>query len=142
MSHAPGATRVRRCRGLVVLTLLVAACSGSPSRVDRITIANPTEYDLDVHVTGRGRGPWLPLVIVEAQAEDVVREVIDQGDVWIFRFLHSGDVVGELRLDKTGLEQNGWRLEVPVEVGERLQQLGRPTAEELTGVEPVGGGLR
>ena len=136
MSHTPGATRVRGSRGLVVLTLLVVACSGSPSRVERITIANPTEYDVDVHVTGRTRARWLPLVVVEAQAEDVVEEVIDQGNVWSFRFLHSGDIVGELRLDKTELEQNGWRVEVPAEVGERLQQLGRPTAEELTGVEP------
>ena len=120
--------------------LLVAACSGPPLTVERIIIANPTDYDIDVDVTGEDRNSWLPVSIVEARAEDVAREVIDQGKVWTFRFLHWGDPVGEVRLTRAELERMGWRLEVPAEVGERLQQLGRPTSEELAGVEPGSGG--
>jgi hypothetical protein len=112
---------------LVVVTLLwLAACSGPPSTVDRITIANRTDYDLDVDVAGRNREGWLPVAVAEARSEDVVQGVIDQGEVWIFRFLHWGDLVGELSLARAELERSGWRVEVPEQVEERLQQLGRP----------------
>ena len=112
--------------GLVlVMVLWVAACAGPPLRVDRITIVNPTAYDLDVDVAGPERGGWLPVVIVEADSEDVAEEVIDQGEVWVFRFLHWGDPVGELSLTRAELEGASWRVEVPPEVEERLQQLER-----------------
>lgn len=127
-------------RRLVLLALVAASCSGPPPTVDRITIANPTDYDLDVEVTGSGQEGRLPIAIVDARSEDTVQEVIDQGENWIFRFRHTGDVVGELRFTRAELERNGWRVVVPEEVGERLQQLGRPTSEELIGVEPEGAG--
>jgi hypothetical protein len=127
-------------RNLVGLALLVAACSGRPPTVERITITNPTGYDLDVEVTGRDREGWLPVAIVEARTEDVAQEVIDQGEVWIFRFRHWGDPVGELRLSRAELERNGWRVEVPAEIEERLEQLGRPKSGELVDVEPGDGG--
>jgi hypothetical protein len=133
--------RIKRgTRTLLGLALLAVACSGPPPTVETITIANPTAYDLDVEVTDRDRDGGLPVAIVEAGSEDVVHEVIDQGEVWIFRFRHFGDPVGELSLTRGELERNGWRVEVPAEVEERLQQLGRPTSEELTSVEPGGGG--
>jgi hypothetical protein len=127
---------IKRGSSLVLLALLVASCSGPPATVERITIANPTAYDLDVDVTAPGQEGRLPIALVEAGSEDLVQDVIDQGEVWIFRFLHFGDPVGELRLTRAELERNGWHVEVPAEVGERLKQLGRPTSEELTGVEP------
>lgn len=111
----------------VVATLLwLAACSGPPPTVDRITIVNTTGYDLDVDVAGRERGSWLPVSIAEAGSEDVAEQVTDQGEVWIFRFLHWGEPVGELSLTRAELEQDGWRVEVPEEVEERLRELGRP----------------
>jgi hypothetical protein len=106
----------------LVALLWLTACSGPASSVDRITVANPTDYDLEVHVTGEDRGGWLPMIIVEARSEDVARGVIDQGDVWIFQFRHLGEVIGESSVRREQLERSGWRLEVPVEVGERLQQ--------------------
>jgi hypothetical protein len=126
-------------RSLATFALFLASCSGPPPTVDRITLANHTGYDLDVDVTDGDRDHWLPVAIVEAGSEDVAQEVIDQGAVWIFRFLHWGDAVGELSLTRAELERNGWRVEVPGEVEEKLQQLGRPTSEELTGMEPGGG---
>jgi hypothetical protein len=135
-----GSRRKARTRGLVVLALLGASCSGSPHTVERISIDNPTAYDLDVDVTGGDRDGWLPLAIIEAQSEDVAQDVVDQGEVWIFRFMHFGDPVGELRLTRAELAEDGWRVEVPSEVEDRLQQLGRPTSEEITGVPPAGEG--
>jgi hypothetical protein len=113
-------------RGLLVLAVLMAACSGPPPTVERITVANPTDYHLDVQVSGRDAEGWLPLAIVDARSEHVVREVIDQGDEWIFRFLHWGDPVGELSLTKPELEQGDWRVEVPEQIQAQLEQLGRP----------------
>ena len=113
--------------GLVlVMVFWVVACASPPPRVDGITIVNPTGYELDVDVAGPERGGWLPVAIVEAQSEDVAEEVIDQGEVWVFRFLHWGDPVGELSTTRAELEGAGWRVEVPGEVEERLQQLQRP----------------
>lgn len=103
--------------------------------MDRITIVNPTPYDLDVEVSGQDRDGWLPVAIVEAGEEDVVPGVSDQGEVWIFRFRHLGDPVGELSLTRAELERSGWRVEVPNEVAERLQELGRPPSSEVIGAE-------
>jgi hypothetical protein len=112
--------------GVVVLALLMVSCLGPPSTVEQITVVNPTVYDLDVDVTDQARDGWLPLAIVGARSEKVAQEVLDQGDQWIFRFLHWGDPVGELSLTRTELERSGWRVEVPEQIQERLQQLGRP----------------
>jgi hypothetical protein len=111
---------------LLITLLWLAACSGPPPRVDRITIVNQTAYDLDVDVAGQERGSWLPVAIAEAGSERVTEEVIDQGEMWVFRFMHWGDPVGELSLTRAELEGAGRRVEVPGEVEERLQQLQRP----------------
>jgi hypothetical protein len=141
--HLDPSSRVKACtRSLAMLFLFVSSCSGPAPVVDGITIANPTAYDLDVEVTDEDRDGWLPVAIVEAESEDIVPAITDQGEVWIFRFRHFGDPVGELSFTRTELERNGWRVEVPAEVEDRLQQLGRPTSEEFTGVETGGDGAR
>ncbi len=119
---------VRRALFLILgLAVLLGACSGPPPTVDRIIIANPTEYDIDVEVTGRD--DWLPLTVVSAESEVVVQHVIDQGATWTFRFKHWGDSVGEVVRSRTELEASGWRVEMPSDIQERLQQLGRPPPE-------------
>ncbi len=115
-------------------TVVLLACSAPPPTVPEITIVNGTPYDLDVQVNGGDRVSWLPVAIVEAGATDVSQEVIDQGEVWIFRFLHWGDPVGELSLTRDQLERVGWRVEVPETVSQRLRDLGRPEASDP--VEP------
>jgi hypothetical protein len=130
----------RRAAGLVALVVVLGACSGPAPTVERITIVNPTGYDLDVEVTNRDRQGWLPVAIVEARTEDVAQEVIDQGEEWVFRFRHWGDPVGELSLTRAELERNRWRVEVPAEVEERLKELGRPQVGEVIEQEPGGGG--
>jgi hypothetical protein len=56
---------------LVVALLCLTACSGRAPTVDEITIVNPTEYDVDVDVTGPDRDGWLPVGIVGARSEKV-----------------------------------------------------------------------
>ena len=113
---------------LAILALVLSSCEGSPPTVDEITIVNGTDYDLDVEVSGDDRQGWLPVAIVEAGSTRVSEEVIDQGDVWVFRFRHRGDPVGELSLSRSELARSGWRVEVPETVSQRLRELGRPVA--------------
>jgi hypothetical protein len=113
---------------LAILAIVLSSCTGPASRIDEITILNGTDYDLDVEVSGEHRQGWLPVAIVEAGSTDVSEEVIDQGHVWVFRFRHWGDPVGELSLNRAELEESGWRVEVPEAVSERLRELGRPGA--------------
>jgi hypothetical protein len=52
--------------------------------------------------------------------------VVDQGEVWLFRFDSQGKTGGELRLNRSELEASGWRIAIPDEVGTRLADAGAP----------------
>lgn len=112
------------------LVLLLSACSGAAPTVEGVTIVNETAYDVEVEA-GAGAGEddgWLPLARVDARSTGSAHDVIDQGDVWVFRFRHWGEPVEEMSLTREGLQGEGWRIEVPETVAERLEQLGRPPA--------------
>jgi hypothetical protein len=110
---------------VVAVGFLLAACSGAPQTVERIEIVNPTDYDIAVDVSGpNGRG-WLPISLAEHRSSVTVREVIDQGERWSFRFRHFGQTVGEISMRRDQLETTDWLVEIPAEVGERLRDLGR-----------------
>jgi hypothetical protein len=53
------------------------------------------------------------------------RDIVDQGDVWYFRFRASGVDGGELRVRRADLEHDGWRIVVPDRV---VEVLGRERA--------------
>ena len=110
----------------VLILLVLAACAGPAPTVDRVTIRNPTDYDIHVDVTGSERDGWLPLAIVEHGSETVVHDVIDQGARWTFRFVHEGDEAGEISFPRSELKRDGWRVEIPAETGEQLKDLGTP----------------
>lgn len=104
--------------------LVLTGCLGPAPTIDVLTIANPTDYQLDVDVAGEERKGWLPIAILEPRSEKVARNVIDQGELWIFRFRYLGDPVGEVPVTRDELEGNGWRVEVPDEVEQRLREGG------------------
>ena len=106
---------------------LLSACTGPAPAVEEVTIVNETAYDVEVEVGTAEGDVWLPLARVEARSTGSAREVIDQGDVWVFRFRHWGEPVEEMSLTREGLQGEGWRIEVPETVAERLEDLGRPT---------------
>lgn len=122
-----GATVARRPLVVLLAAVSIASvgCIDAPRYVDRVTIVNGTEFDLGVEVTGPDRTGWLPLALVPAGSETVVEEVADQGAMWVFRFRHWGDPVGELSIARAELERDGWRVAVPEDVGERLRGLVR-----------------
>lgn len=109
----------------VALTFLVGLSSG-PSTVARISFQNPTVYALDIEVSpGTGTG-WTSAGSVRQNSTADVHEVIDQGEVWLFRFDSQGAMGGELRLTREELKASGWLVEIPAEVGARLATAGAP----------------
>lgn len=109
--------------GGVVVILLLSWLVRGPDFVDRVTIANRTALDVDVNVAGSDGG-LLDLTYIAAGETKSVRDVIDQGDIWVFHFSYGGTDAGTLRLDRTRLAQNGWRVEIPEAVADRLDAAG------------------
>lgn len=112
--------------GAVVAVTYLVGLSAGPATIHRIVFENPTRYALDIEVSsGPGEG-WTSAGSVRQKSTTEVREVIDQGDVWLFRFDSQGASGGELRLSRTELETSGWRVPIPAEVGDRLAGAGAP----------------
>ena len=107
------------------LTSLVGLSSG-PATVARITFENPTAYALDIEVSSGPGSGWTSAGSVRQKSTAEVTEVIDQGEVWLFRFDSQGSSGGELQLSRAELEAAGWRVSIPAEVGNRLAGAGAP----------------
>lgn len=122
-----GFGRVRLLAPTLTVALLLSACTGAAPTIEEVTIVNGTAYDLEVEIAAEDGDGWLPLARVGAGTEGSALEVIDQGDAWVFRFRHWGQPVGEVMLTRGELEEIGWSVEVPGEIAERLEDLGRPT---------------
>jgi hypothetical protein len=108
--------------GLIVVSRLVP----DAATVDRVTVRNGTVYDLDVDATGAGRDGWTPVGIAIARSDTSMKDVIDSGDVWIFRFSGQGRDGGELRVTRSQLEADDWEVSVPASVGDRIRASGAP----------------
>jgi hypothetical protein len=118
---------------VLLLVLLVNGLgrltSSEPSYVARLTVVNDTQYNVNVEVTGGAHDGWLDLGSVSRERTRTLEQIVDQGERWVFRFSYAGVAAGEVALDRTELSRQGWRLTVPVEVGERLREAGlRPSA--------------
>jgi hypothetical protein len=108
-----------------VLVFLASGCTG-PDFVDQVTIVNDTAYSAKVDVTDRTRDGWLGLTAVEPHSTLTVEEVIDQGQVWIFRFDYVGQHHEEVEVSRAELERNDWTTEVPQSFEQRLREQGLP----------------
>jgi hypothetical protein len=109
----------------VLATLVAFGLLGDVARIEEISLTNPTGYDLAVQVRGDD-DTWMPMSTARGQATTTVRDVIDQGDSWTFRFTAQGRPAGELHLTRAALERSGWAIEIPTDVEARLRQAGAP----------------
>jgi hypothetical protein len=108
---------------LAAALLLLPACS-DVSFVGRVTVGNPTDFPVNVEVSG-GRGEqWLSLGSAEANSEVTTRDVVDQGDVWVFRFDYLGAHGARVEMSRADLARAGWRVEVPQTLDEDLRAMG------------------
>jgi hypothetical protein len=111
----------------------VARLVPSPTTVHRLTIRNATQYDLQVDASGGARDGWTPVGIALARSDTEVQDVIDHGDVWIFRFAGQGQDGGEVQVTRAQLEASGWQLTVPASVGDRIRSSGVPPSPTQRG---------
>lgn len=112
--------------GAVLALNFVVGLSNGPATVPRMTFENPTVYGLDIEVSRGTDTGWTSAGSVRRQSTAEVREVIDQGDVWLLRFDSQGQTGGTLRLTRAELGASGWRVTIPAEVGMRLAEAGAP----------------
>jgi hypothetical protein len=116
--------------GLAVAAALALASlvdiGGGRATVARLTYENPTDYALDVEVSSESGDGWTAAGFVAKRSTGAAEEVVDQGDVWLFRFRSQGVSGGELRLTRTELAGAEWTVAVPVDVGRRLAEAGAP----------------
>ena len=108
---------------LVIVALLVGGCS-NVAFVDEITFVNATEYPAQIDVSDGSRQRWLGLTTADPDQETNVREVIDQGPVWVFRFDYGGKYDEELEISGEELVRADWTIEVPQSFGDELDRLG------------------
>jgi hypothetical protein len=94
--------------------------------IDHVTVVNPGVYNLELEVKGTDDDSWLGLGTVQRGARASFDEVIDQGDQWVFRFSSGGQSGGEVTLSRSQLRADGWRLDVPADVLDRLRTAGIP----------------
>jgi len=107
---------------LVVGTVLL----DGPARVDHLTVTNPTPYDVSVTVAPDADGSWLPLAAVDLGTTRQFRDVLDQGDTWVFRFRAQGHDAGDLSISRADLAASGWEITVPDAIVTQLRQLDAP----------------
>jgi hypothetical protein len=108
--------------GFVAVSLLIP----SPATVDHVTIKNGTEFDLNIDATSASHDGWTPVGIALAHADTDMRDIIDHGDVWVFRFTGQGHDAGELRITRADLAASNWSLTVPASVAQQLRDAGVP----------------
>ena len=109
---------------VVALAVLATLLSRGPSYVPRLTIDNPTLYQVQVHVLPPGENATLALGAPPREQIHTVEQVIDQGAAWEFRFSYGRHDAGSITVSRDQLERDGWRITVPPEVGERLREAG------------------
>lgn len=114
---------------LVSLLGLMTACN-DPSFVEKVTIANPFEYDVIVGVGDDDTG-WLNLGGLNRGSEETRLEVIDMGERWFFQFRYPYEDDVEpvvVSLTRSELVAANWRVEVPESLAKTLRKRGEPAS--------------
>jgi len=110
---------------LAVVVLLVVPALRLPPDVDRIAIENPHAWPVHVEVSDADAGAdgWLGVGTVDTDHENRFHSVVDQGDVWVFRFSYAGHHT-ELRVTRRELAADHWRLTVPDDFARQMGAAG------------------
>jgi hypothetical protein len=104
---------------LVAMLLVVALTLGAPGR-ETLRFDNRTDVAVRVTASDDGRNGWLPVATVDAQGRSRVDEVLDQGDVWRFRYEVGPDRIAEVRKTRDQLATADWTVVIPPEAADAL----------------------
>jgi hypothetical protein len=107
-----------------VLFALARIDPGESTAYRRLTVDNPSPYNVNIEVAGTDRAGWLDVGSFRREERRTVEEVADQGREWVFRFSYGGVDAGELVLSRDRLARDGWNITVPSAVAERLRDAG------------------
>jgi len=114
-----------------VFIRIATSVMSTPKAVDHVTIANRSDYGLDVNLRTSADAPVLRLGRALPPTDTVRHEVLDAGDHWTFIFTRAGTEAGRLEMTRNDMERDDWRIIVPAEVAQKLQAEGRqPYPEE------------
>jgi hypothetical protein len=109
---------------VVVGALLCAAMAYAlrdPHTVSRVTVHNPGSFAVNVDVRPADDPGHLILATVQPASAATNLDVLDQGDEWVFSFSAAGIEGGTLRVSRAKLAADGWRVEIPESVIDRLR---------------------
>jgi hypothetical protein len=106
---------------VIAAVVKLAPTMSQPAVVARVTIINPTDYQMNVDVAGGRRDGWFDLATVGRGRTTTVEEVADVGRQWLFRFSYGGVAAGELAVSRSELMAGGWTITVPDEAMQRLR---------------------
>jgi hypothetical protein len=108
---------------LLAATLLLFSACESVSYVDQVVIVNDTSYTAGVDVRGKD-SEWVALATVEAGETRDVGQVIDQGELWIFRFAYLLHDPVDIEISRKELVDAKWHVEVPAGFEDGLREEG------------------
>jgi hypothetical protein len=116
----------------VVLAVLLAVplltvgltLSRAPSHVTQLTIRNPAEYRMNVHLAAGSDRPTMPVGSVDRGTYLTVDEVLDMGGTWVFHFDYGGVRAAEVSLTRAELAAASWTVTVPDSVAGPLDAAG------------------
>jgi hypothetical protein len=104
---------------LAAMVLVVGLTLGVPGR-ETLRFDNRTGVAVRVTASDDGRNGWLPVGTVDARGRARITEVLDQGDVWRFRYEVGPDRIGEVRRTRDQLEAASWTVVIPADAADAL----------------------
>jgi len=108
--------------GIVALVLIFAGSQAleGPGVIERVTVDNPTPYQVEVAVAGSEGGSRLALGPVAAGERHAFASVVDQGDRWIVHVTSARSDGGQFVVHRADLQRGKWVITIPEEVAPRL----------------------
>lgn len=107
-----------------LVAAFIVESSGRTATIDRLTIINQTEFDVEVQVSDAARDSWHVLGRANHKSSTLDEAVTDVGRTWVFQFHYGGKLVGERQISRVQLMRKRWRVEVPPRVADRMRQMG------------------
>lgn len=107
--------------GIVLALFVTGPLVRGPRFVSRVTIENPSPHTITVSATTKGHAGWTVVGIAAARTSTSFRDVVDQGDTWVFRASANIGPPIEFAVPRAALDRSGWRVTVPDEVERQLR---------------------
>jgi hypothetical protein len=111
--------------GVAAVVVLDRSVLDEPTFIDRVSVDNPSGYDIHVTVAGEDTGE-MPLGVARQHCVTTFQLVIDQGAVWRLSFRAQSQPLEDVLVDRSALERDGWQYRIPESVIEQLQAASVP----------------